>query len=360
MAAPNPAQPVPLAPYTSAPLWSVAGVPCLKEGAFPADAWITGLSVWGAEANWGKKWFDHQFAKTMPNKVCHLSAGQKFYFCLTSLKGMANGAELAADFAAGWQKEIDSNAPYLSPAGCGGQRGRPLDYAAVDDFYICPPEVMWSGTTVIPDVAAPQSDGPVGKSPGLIAEEEAAAAEAAKIAAAAAATKKAAAAAAAAAKAQIECRPLALWKFWFNSNKARQVETGKRLASLGVSPGLSSKFSYSEMVIALLSGKKVAGYNLQQIFPPDGWVTKKTKDLTLLASHPIPYGQSTWSKAIALAYKDPKLTSTIFSKCPTSQDNEENGITDDGTDNGTSGDNEPMGGGAMLALAALALWAVRK
>lgn len=332
----------------------IGGAACLKEGSFPGDSWIAGLSVWGAEANWGKKWFDHQFSSSKPQLVCHLSSGQKFYYCLTELQGLPQGAELFAEFSAQWQKQIDKNAATLDPAGCNGQRNQPLNYATVDDFSICAPgQTQESGTAVVPSFAVPESQE-------ASLTPEAAAAIAAKEAADAA-SKKSAAAAAAAAKAQIECRPLALWRYWFQSSNGEPSSiiasfTAERLASMGVfkTPSTSNELSYDQMVLALMSGKKVAGYNLQQIFPPDGWTVKKSKGTTVKHKSPIPYGQSTWAKAIALAYKDPELVSSIFAKCPTSQDDEQNGITDTDTDAG------PMGGGAMLALAALALWAVRK
>jgi hypothetical protein len=315
-------------------------VPCPKEGSFPADAWITGLSVWGAEANWGKQWFDHQFAKTMPNKVCHLSAGQKFFYCLTSLEGMPNGAELAADFNAGWQSEIDSNAPGLSPAGCNGQRGGPLNYATVDHFVICPP-----GQTQQTDapVFQPQSETPVGKSPGLIAKEAAAAA----VAAAAAAEKKKKKAAEDAKK----CRPLALWNYWFRSTNGVQSKIITKLTNDRLH-WLDIEKDRENTIVALMTGKKVKGYDLDHVFPTDGGYISAAKNKT---KHiwGASYGAKTHAEAIELAYQDPVLISTIFSHCPTSLDDEDTG-TDADTDDGL------MSGSGGMILAGLALWALSK
>ena len=355
MASPSFQSVAPPAPTPTAPNWAVAKVRCLKPSQFAADSWIEGLSVWGAEANWGAAWFDKQFQNSHPDLVCHLSPGQKFYWLLTELQGQPQGAQLYAAFNAGWQKVIADNAQTLSPQGCNGQRGRPLDKAKIDSAVICPAGggafTQSQEPAPEPATAQPQSMKPAGLSPAAKAKADAKTLEELE-------AKKASQAKADADKAKkeaAECRPLALWKTWFYGvnmadgwqfSEIQRDSTNARLQAVGVN------VSKPGAVVALMSGKSVDGKTLDQIFP-DKYPTpgKGPGNFTL---RPKPYGAATWQSAIKKAYVDPEMAE-VFADCPTSED-----MADSGTTGSQTASFDLGGNTGLLLLAAAAAWAVSR
>ena len=135
--------------------------------------------------------------------------------------------------------------------------------------------------------------------------------------------------------------------------------TNNRLKQLGVNA------SKPGAVVALMSGEKANGHDLDSIFPAGGWFTghkstsTKYKDGAKITTttkekfiYPRPYGASKWSDAIAKAYVDPELAPN-FAHCATSLDKADNG--EDATDGGLFGGNM-----ATIAMIALAAWAVTR
>ena len=335
----------------------MGGAACLKEGSFPGDAWIAGLSVWGAEANWCKKWFDHQFANTKPQLVCHLSAGQKFYYCLTELEGLPQGAELFAEFSGQWQKQINQNAPALNPAGCNGQRNQPLNYATVDDFSICAPgQTQESGTAVAPSFAAPQS-------------QEASLTPAAAAAIAAkeaedAASKKAAAAAAAAEEAAKYCRALFFWEKKVAPNYSNRMPSdltdfqkdrllrGGTVNQTKLNELTGKTHVFVDMTkLGKLQWVQINANSPVKIGPTGSRLFSEISQFTTVQKH------QTFLKFVPTDDFAPQFAAweaagATGSTCPA-----DIADTSGGDDAATE---QTMGGGAMLALAALALWAVKK